>query len=144
MPGPIKKKTSVKKAATTETRPKKGGKSLVIVESPTKQRTIAKFLGSGFSIVATLGHIRDLPSRALGVDENNDFEPQYVILPKAKKVIPSLKDAIKDADKIYLATDFDREGEAIAWHVAEARKVPKDRMARITFHEITPEAIQES
>jgi len=120
------------------------GKSLVIVESPTKQRTIAKFLGNKFTIVATLGHIRDLPSRTLGVDESHNFEPQYVILPKAKKVIPSLKEAIKNAARVYLATDFDREGEAIAWHVAEALKLPKDRVARITFHEITPEAIQES
>jgi len=120
------------------------GHSLVIVESPTKQRTIAKFLGHGYTIIATLGHIRDLPSRTLGVDEENNFEPQYVILPKAKKVMPALKEAVKKADKVYLATDFDREGEAIAWHVAEALKVPADRMARITFHEITPEAIKES
>ncbi|HVO32898.1 MAG TPA: type I DNA topoisomerase, partial [Elusimicrobiota bacterium] len=89
-------------------------------------------------------HIRDLPSRTLGVDESNEFEPQYVILPKAKKVMPSLKEAIRRADRVFLATDFDREGEAIAWHVAEALKVPADRMARITFHEITPEAIRES
>src|SRR5258706_1698756 len=97
----------------------KKGNSLVIVESPTKQKTIAKFLGNGYVIVATLGHIRDLPSRALGVDETKDFEPQYVILPKAKKVLPVLKAAVKSAKKVYLATDYDREGEAIAWHVAE-------------------------
>src|SRR5207237_3217229 len=93
---------------------------------------------------ATLGHIRDLPSRALGVDEKNGFEPQYVVLPKAKKVMPGLKEAVRDAETVFLATDFDREGEAIAWHVAEALKVPADRLARITFHEITPEAIKES
>src|SRR5947209_4131710 len=87
----------------------RSGRSLVIVESPTKQRTIAKFLGSGYTIVATFGHIRDLPSRALGVDEANDFEPQYVILPKAKKVLPGLKEAVRGADTVYLATDFDRE-----------------------------------
>ncbi|MFA5974555.1 MAG: type I DNA topoisomerase [Elusimicrobiota bacterium] len=120
------------------------GRSLVIVESPTKQKTIAKFLGDNFTIVATLGHIRDLPSRTLGVDEANNFEPQYVILPKAKKVLPSLREAIRKVERVYLATDFDREGEAIAWHVAEALKVPPERMARITFHEITPEAIKES
>jgi DNA topoisomerase I len=120
------------------------GHSLVIVESPTKQKTIAKFLGHGYTIVATLGHIRDLPSRALGVDENKDFEPQYVILPKAKKVLPALKAAVKGAKKVYLATDYDREGEAIAWHVAEALKLPESQMARITFHEITPEAIKDS
>src|SRR3982751_6342152 len=91
--------------------------TLVIVESPTKQKTIAKFLGNGYTIIATLGHIRDLPSRTLGVDENNDFEPQYVILPKAKKVLPALKNAVKSAKKVFLATDYGREGEAIAWHV---------------------------
>jgi len=123
---------------------KKAGKSLVIVESPTKQKTIAKFLGSGYTILATLGHIRDLPSRSLGVDEQNKFEPEYSILPKAKKVLPALKEAVKNAAKVYLATDFDREGESIAWHVAEALKLSKDRMARITFHEITPQAIKES
>ncbi len=119
-------------------------RSLVIVESPTKQKTIAKFLGSGYTIMATLGHIRDLPSRSLGVEESNGFEPEYVVLPKAKKVIPILKEAVQNADQVYLATDFDREGEAIAWHVAEVLKVPRDRIFRITFHEITPAAIQES
>src|SRR6266480_2442047 len=130
-----------------ETKPPKkerAGHSLVIVESPTKQKTIAKFLGNGYTIIATLGHIRDLPSRILGVDEAKDFEPQYVILPKAKKVLPALKLAVKTAKKVFLATDFDREGEAIAWHVAEALKLPAEHMARITFHEITPEAIQEA
>jgi len=127
----------------------KGGKSLkkhslVIVESPTKQRTIEKFLGKGYTIMATFGHIRDLPSRSIGVDESKDFDPQYVILPKAKKVIPSLKSAVKEADNVYLATDFDREGEAIAWHVADVLKVLPENMFRITFHEITPEAIQEA
>ncbi len=123
---------------------KRAGRSLVIVESPTKQKTIAKFLGSGYTIMATFGHIRDLPSRSLGVDETKDFEPQYVTLPKAKKVIPGLKEAVKKSDHVYLATDFDREGEAIAWHVAEVLKVPADRLSRITFHEITPEAIKEA
>src|SRR5882724_9009876 len=117
MPKPkAKAKDTVKEAvkeAVIETGP--SGPNVVIVESPTKQKTIAKFLGKGYTIVATLGHIRDLPSRALGVDEAKDFEPQYVILPKAKKVLPILKDAVKGAKKVYLATDFDREGEAIAW-----------------------------
>jgi DNA topoisomerase-1 len=124
--------------------PTKDGDSIVIVESPTKQKTIAKFLGNGYVIVATLGHIRDLPSRALGVDEAKNFEPQYVILPKAKKVLPILKQAVKSAKKVFLATDYDREGEAIAWHVAEALKLPASQIARITFHEITPEAIKDS
>ncbi len=135
------KKTDVPVAAAPK---KRTGRSLVIVESPTKQKTIAKFLGSGYTIMATYGHIRDLPSRSIGVDETKNFEPQYVILPKAKKVMPALKEAVKNAVHVYLATDFDREGEAIAWHVAEALKVPADRMSRITFHEITSEAIKES
>ena len=145
MASTAKSKTKSKKPAEAPTPEKRRpGHSLVIVESPTKQRTIAKFLGSGYTIMATLGHIRDLPSRALGVDEARQFEPQYVILPKAKKVMPGLKEAIREADTVFLATDFDREGEAIAWHVAEALKVPSDRLSRITFHEITPEAIRES
>jgi DNA topoisomerase I len=140
---PTTKKKAAKKPAAPMPR-KRGGRSLVIVESPTKQKTIAKFLGNGYTIMATLGHIRDLPSRTLGVDESNGFEPQYVILPKAKGVIPTLREAVRDVDCVYLATDFDREGEAIAWHVVDLLKIPHDRLARITFHEITPEAIQES
>src|SRR3984885_6651994 len=97
--------TAVPKAKTAASK-KRAGRSLVIVESPTKQKTIARFLGSGYTIMATYGHIRDLPSRSIGVDEANNFEPQYVILPKAKKVIPGLKEAVKNADKVYLATDF--------------------------------------
>src|SRR5438477_2864908 len=103
-----KKKVSRASEVTRET---PDGPSLVIVESPTKQKTIAKFLGSGYTIMATFGHIRDLPSRSIGVDETKNFEPQYVILPKAKKVMPALKEAVKNASHIYLATDFDREGE---------------------------------
>ena len=117
---------------------------MVIVESPTKQKTIAKFLGSKYTILATFGHIRDLPARTLGVDEADHFEPQYVILPKARKVMPALKEAVKNTDQIFLATDFDREGESIAWHVAQALKIPDERVSRITFHEITPEAIREA
>lgn len=140
-----KTKTPGKKRKESPPAPvKKEERAVVIVESPTKQKTIAKFLGPGYTIIATLGHIRDLPSRTLGVDESNDFEPQYVLLPKAKKVIPFLKAAVQKADRVYLATDFDREGEAIAWHVAEALKVPAERLFRITFHEITSEAISES
>ena len=99
------------------------GKALVIVESPTKEKTISKFLGKDFIVRATFGHVRDLPARKLGVDEGNDFEPQYVMLPRAKKVIAALKSAAQGADRVYLATDYDREGEAIAWHVMEAIRV---------------------
>jgi DNA topoisomerase-1 len=140
---PTSKTKAVKKPVKAAPK-KKAGHSLVIVESPTKQKTIAKFLGRGYTIMATFGHIRDLPSRQLGVDEEHNFEPQYVVLPKAKKVIPGLKEAVKKSDRVYLATDFDREGEAIAWHVAEVLKVAPEQLSRITFHEITPTAIQES
>ena len=126
--------TLPKKEKAAKASKAKKGRSLVIVESPTKQKTIAKFLGNKYTVLATYGHIRDLPARTLGVDEKNNFEPQYVILPKARKVMPAFKEAIKNAEKIYLATDFDREGESIAWHVAQALKLPDDRLARITFH----------
>src|SRR5258708_27638769 len=115
---PITKKKTIKNEETPAPK-KRAGRALVIVESPTKQKTIAKFLGSGYTIMATYGHIRDLPSRSIGVDETKDVEPQYVILPKAKKVMPALKEAVKNAAHVYLATDFDREGHANAWHVAE-------------------------
>src|SRR5437773_7271881 len=110
MPPTVKKGSKKKKETVAPAH--RGGRSLVIVESPTKQKTIAKFLGNAYTIMATFGHIRDLPSRSLGVDETKEFEPEYVVLPKAKKVLPSLKDAVKNAEHVYLATDFDREGEA--------------------------------
>jgi DNA topoisomerase-1 len=151
MAAAAKPKKTVKKAAAEKLGAKaaapakaKKGKSLVIVESPTKQKTIAKFLGSSYTILATYGHIRDLPARKLGVDEANHFDPQYAILPKAKKVMPALKEAVKNAAHIFLATDFDREGESIAWHVAQALNLPDERVSRITFHEITPEAIRDA
>ena len=116
--------------------------SLVIVESPTKERTIGKFLSKNFLVRSSYGHVRDLPQRKLGVDLDKNFEPSYVILPRAKKLLPELNKAAKQAKTIYLATDYDREGEAIAWHLAQMLKVPKERLKRITFHEITPEAIK--
>src|SRR5437773_11762214 len=103
MPPTVKKGSKKKKETVAPAH--RSSRSLVIVESPTKQKTIAKFLGPGYTIMATLGHIRDLPSRSLGVDEHNGFEPQYVVLPKAKKVVPSLKEAVKNADEVFLATD---------------------------------------
>ncbi|MBI3292144.1 MAG: type I DNA topoisomerase [Elusimicrobia bacterium] len=119
-------------------------RALVIVESPTKERTIAKFLGKDYLLKSTYGHIRDLPKRSLGVDEDHHFEPEYVLLPKAKKVVAALRAAVKGSDRVYLATDFDREGEAIAWHVVQALNLSEHRVARITFHEITPSAIKEA
>jgi len=125
--------------------------NLIIVESPAKGRTIKKMLGQDYEVIASFGHVRDLPKSKLGVDLKKDFEPEYVIPPKARKVIRTLKKEIEKAKKVYLATDFDREGEAIAWHIAEAvglgnqrLKIKDQKIKRITFHEITKPAISES
>ena len=93
-------------------------KKLVIVESPTKARTLSRFLGDDYQIEASMGHVRDLPKSKLGVDTNKSFEPQYVIPSDKKKIVDLLKEAAKKADEVILATDPDREGEAIAWHIA--------------------------
>ena len=119
-------------------------KSLLIVESPTKERTIGPMLGKEFVVRSSFGHIRDLPKKELGVDVDNAFKPTYVNLPKAKKILTELGTLAKNADTVYLATDFDREGEAIAWHLSKALKIPKEKAKRITFHEITREAIREA
>lgn len=116
---------------------------LVIVESPTKAKTIGKFLGKEFLVESSYGHIRDLPKSKLGVDVENGFEPQYITPRKAQPHLTALKKAAKKADSIVLATDEDREGEAIAWHLAEALGTNKNiPMERIVFHEITPKAIE--
>ena len=116
---------------------------LLIVESPTKARTIGKMLGKDYDIFASMGHIRDLPERDLGVDIANHFAPQYVDTARSKSVVKELKSAAKKADEIYLAPDPDREGEAIAWHLAEVlNKSTKAPFYRVTFHEITRSAIE--
>ncbi|HUW21644.1 MAG TPA: type I DNA topoisomerase [Candidatus Bathyarchaeia archaeon] len=115
---------------------------LIIVESPTKARTISLFIKGDYSILATMGHIRDLPKKKLGVEVEKDFQPQYVQLPGKKAVIRNLEEAIGRAKKVYLATDPDREGEAIAYHVTTLG--PKTKFLRITFHEITGTAIQKA
>ncbi|MEN6473281.1 MAG: type I DNA topoisomerase [Syntrophaceae bacterium] len=120
------------------------GKSLVIVESPTKARTIKRFLGKGFDVEATMGHIKDLPKTSLGVDIEKGFEPNYKIKPEKRDVVKRLKQAAQSAKTIYLASDPDREGEAIAWHVAEELRTPDVAIGRITFHEITQKAIDEA
>lgn len=128
---------------------------MVIVESPAKARTISKFLGKGFQVEASVGHVRDLPGGAkdlpkkykkepwayLGVNTENDFEPVYIVPPEKKKQVDKLKKALKEADSLYLATDEDREGEAISWHLHELLK-PHVPVHRLVFHEITREAIQ--
>ncbi|AKL98341.1 type I DNA topoisomerase [Endomicrobium proavitum] len=116
-------------------------KYLVIVESPAKEKTISKILGKDYAVKSSYGHIRDLPKNKIGIDVENNFEPTYVNIARAKKVISDLKNASEKSDRIYLATDFDREGEAIAWHLKEALKLSDKKISRITFHEITPEAI---
>lgn len=122
---------------------------LVIVESPTKAKTLAKYLGKDYKVKASNGHIRDLPKKELGVDLEKNFEPKYIIPPKAKKALTALKKAAKTSDTIVLATDPDREGEAIAWHISEIfkkdKKMPKDlKFERVVFHEITKDALEES
>ncbi len=118
--------------------------SLVIVESPTKAKTISRMLGKSVMVKSSYGHIRDLPKSKLGVDPEKGFEPTYMIPTKAKKPLAELKLAAKKVDEVILATDEDREGEAIAWHLAEALGLDAKKAKRIVFHEITPEAIKEA
>ncbi len=119
-------------------------RSLLIVESPAKERTISNILGKSFIVKSCLGHVRDLPKRELGVDIQNGFTPKYVAIKAKKEVLAQLKKASQSASKIYLATDYDREGEAIAWHLVETLKPSPEKFVRITFHEITPRAIKEA
>ena len=118
------------------------GENLVIVESPAKAKTIGKFLGEGFTVKSSFGHIRDLASNTLSVDLENGYEPNYVISDDKKKVVSELKAIAKKASVIWLASDEDREGEAIAWHLSEALKLDPAKTKRIVFHEITKDAIE--
>ncbi len=117
---------------------------LIIVESPAKANTIKKFLGGSTKVVASMGHIRDLPKSKMGVDIEHDFEPEYINIRGKGDLIKSLKADAKKAKKVYLATDPDREGEAIAWHLAYILGIPEDSVCRVTFNEITKETVQES
>ena len=117
---------------------------LIIVESPTKVHTIQKFLGSGYEVVASQGHVRDLPKSTLGVDKDNDFEPKYITIRGKGEIMSQLKKAVKKADKIYLATDPDREGEAISWHLTKALDMSGKDVKRITFNEITKDAVKQA
>ncbi|RJQ35973.1 type I DNA topoisomerase [Candidatus Parcubacteria bacterium] len=119
-------------------------KSLVIVESPTKARTISRFLGSDFAVESSYGHIRDLPKSKLGVEIEKNYEPSYIIPTKSKKQVTLLKKQASQAERVILATDEDREGEAIAWHLTEALGLDADKAERIVFHEITQSAIEEA
>ena len=117
-------------------------KNLVVVESPAKAKTIEKFLGKkNYTVKASVGHIRDLPKSKLGIDVENDFEPQYITIRGKGDIVSELKKEAKKADKIFLATDPDREGEAISWHLANLLKIEEDKAYRIEFNEITKEAV---
>lgn len=118
--------------------------NLVIVESPTKAKTLSKFLGPSYKIEASYGHVRDLPKSTLGIEVENGFEPKYIIPVKAKKRVAQLKKEAKKANKVVLATDEDREGEAIAWHLTEALGLDAPKTERIVFHEITKSAIEKA
>ena len=151
---PARKATAKAKTGTASKVNHNGGTKLVIVESPSKARTIAGYLGKGYVVESSVGHIRDMPDRAaeipakyrsepwarLGVNVDDDFEPLYVVHSDKKQQVAKLKSLLKDADELLLATDEDREGEAIAWHLLEELK-PKVPHSRMVFHEITPEAI---
>ncbi|MCO6452567.1 MAG: type I DNA topoisomerase [Caldilineales bacterium] len=146
---PKKKKSAAKKtsrsrktATANADGPRKG--KLVIVESPAKARTVSHYLGRGYTVKASVGHVRDLYKSKLSVDVENDFEPVYTVPRDKKKVVKELADAASRAETIFLATDPDREGEAIAWHVAEAVGVDEGRTRRVVFHEITQSAVNEA
>ena len=136
-----KKKKSVKKKKKKASAKNKSGKSVVIVESPAKAKTINKILGKGFVVKACFGHVRDLPARAFGIDVENDFTPTYRTIKGKKEVIAELKSYTKKAPAVYLAPDPDREGEAIAWHLIHALKIPDEKAKRVTFSEITKRGV---
>ena len=123
-------------------------KSLVVVESPAKAKTIERYLGADFRVLASYGHVRDLPENPgkgkLGVDVEHDFAPEYVVVDERRRQVEAIARAARSAEAVYLATDLDREGEAIAWHVAEAARIPHEKALRVTFSEITPGAIRDA
>lgn len=117
-------------------------KYLVIVESPEKSKNIHGFLGSNYKVIATKGHVRDLPKSELGIDIENDFEPKYITIRGKGEILAQLRKEVKKADKVYLATDPDREGEAISWHLLYALKLDPEKTARVTFNEITKDVVK--
>ena len=119
-------------------------KNLVIVESPAKGENGKKFLGNNYEVAASNGHVRDMPKSQLGFDVENDYEPKYITIRGKGELLAGLRKSAKKADKVYLATDPDREGEAIAWHLSKALNLDEKKMRRITFNEITKSAVKES
>lgn len=115
---------------------------LVIVESPAKAKTIQKYLGPGYEVIASMGHVRDLPKSKMGVDTENDFQPQYIDMKGKEDVIRELKKRAKKCDRVFLATDPDREGEAISWHIAQMLKLDMEANNRVAFNEITKSGVK--
>jgi DNA topoisomerase-1 len=142
-----RKRTATRKgarAASKTPRTRRSGKSLVIVESPAKARTLSSILGSRYDVQASVGHVRDLPKSQLGVNVDDDFAPRYIVPREKKDVIKRLRESAQVAATIYLATDPDREGEAISWHLAEAMELEPSHYQRVEFHEITTDAVHEA
>ncbi len=135
---------SVKKEVKKSKKTKEDKKHLVIVESPAKAKTIKKFLGNTYKIEASMGHVRDLPKSQLGIDIENDYEPKYITIRGKGELLSQLRKEAKSADKVYLATDPDREGEAISWHLLHALNLKEKPISRITFNEITKNAVKKS
>lgn len=123
---------------------KQSNRPLIIVESPTKAKTISRFMKSKYDVKASMGHVRDLPKSQLGVDTENGFEPRYITIRGKGKIIKELKSAAKKASGIYLATDPDREGEAISWHLCRILDIDPQELQRVTFHEITENAVSDA
>ena len=119
-------------------------KNLLIVESPAKAKTIEKYLGKDFTVKSSIGHIRDLPEKGLGIDIKNDFKPDYQVSTDKKKVVAELKKLAKSAEMVWLATDEDREGEAIAWHLFAELGLTEKKTKRVVYHEITKTAIEDA
>ena len=118
--------------------------NLVIVESPAKAKTIGKYLGRDYQVIASMGHIRDLPKSKLGVDIDAGFVPNYQPIKGKEEIIAALENAAADSERVFLATDPDREGEAISWHLKELLGIPDDKTYRVTFNEITKKVVSES
>jgi len=117
-------------------------KALVVVESPTKARTLSKLLKRSYEVKASMGHVKDLPKSRLGVDVDDDFTPKYIVIKGKGPIIKELKEAAKKASTVYMATDPDREGEAISWHLSDVLRTVNPSVRRIEFHEVTKEAVQ--
>ena len=138
---PSKGKRSKKSEKPGSTPHKESGKELVIVESPAKAKTIGKFLGNKYTVVASVGHVRDLLKSQLSVDVEHDFAPKYRVPNEKRPLVTEITQLAEQSPKVYLATDPDREGESIAWHLMDAAGIPPEKTERVVFHEITKEAI---